>query len=492
MKAILLHYEMKVSQVNKSNLIDTTKELRNAYEKFTNKIIYLSLLTKLRASICKKMPKLKSPEWNQIQIFCQTGRTDFEKELHSQHFKKHFCQKIGSNNSKENGVVLPSFSGGSEVILQPGVGIVPVNGSQDVNSTLASLNSSGCTVTSYEIKNGTVMIKAKRNTPEELRRKKHEERRQRVEIVLTSLSLVAITFSLIVLSCIRTQSPQSAEKFFIHKNLLLAWGLGYAVYIADVTAFESRNQKPALCTAVAVVSHFFQTAIFTWMVVEAVNLFIKLVKVISTRTFYITYLIIGWGIPAIIVGITAAARTSTYDMNQPINKSFICGDVEFTSQVNRSRCWLNGSKWLYRGPVLAFLVVNFAIFVMLLKVVFGRIAAKYQTDQITRTRKGLKSVAVLLPLLGVTWLFGFFVDFHEALDYIFIVLTSTQGMVFCVFHCLLDGQVRKTFNQILRACHVDKAILPGKQRREYTVNGNVDKQRGVRKTMNGTNETPSK
>ena len=42
----------------------------------------------------------------------------------------------------------------------------------------------------------------------------------------------------------RTQSPQSAEKLFIHKNFLLSWGLGYAVYIVDVTAFENRNQWP--------------------------------------------------------------------------------------------------------------------------------------------------------------------------------------------------------------------------------------------------------
>ena len=51
----------------------------------------------------------------------------------------------------------------------------------------------------------------------------------------------------------------------------------------------------AACTAVAVLRHFFQTAVFTWMLVEAVNLFIKLVKVISTETFYMTYLTIGWG-----------------------------------------------------------------------------------------------------------------------------------------------------------------------------------------------------
>ena len=54
------------------------------------------------------------------------------------------------------------------------------------------------------------------------------------------------------------------------------------------------NQQ-ALCTAVAVSRHFFYTAVFTWMLVEAVNLFMKLVKVISTKTFFMTYLSIGWG-----------------------------------------------------------------------------------------------------------------------------------------------------------------------------------------------------
>ena len=35
-------------------------------------------------------------------------------------------------------------------------------------------------------------------------------------------------------------------------------------------------------------------------------------------------------------------------------------------------------------------------------------------------------MAALLPLLGVTWLFGLFIEFHEVLAYIFILLTSTQ------------------------------------------------------------------
>lgn len=36
----------------------------------------------------------------------------------------------------------------------------------------------------------------------------------------------------------RQHPIQSNEKLFIHKNFLLSWGIGYAVYIVDVAAFE--------------------------------------------------------------------------------------------------------------------------------------------------------------------------------------------------------------------------------------------------------------
>ena len=32
----------------------------------------------------------------------------------------------------------------------------------------------------------------------------------------------------------------------------------------------------------------------------------------------------------------------------------------------------------------------------------------------------------LLPLLGVTWFVGFFLDFHYAVGYLFVLLNSSQ------------------------------------------------------------------
>ncbi|KAJ7376740.1 hypothetical protein OS493_032796 [Desmophyllum pertusum] len=44
----------------------------------------------------------------------------------------------------------------------------------------------------------------------------------------------------------------------------------------------------------------------------------------------------------------------------------------------------------------------------------------------SQLRKGARSIVALLPLLGVTYLLGFFVEFHDAVIYAFIVVNSTQ------------------------------------------------------------------
>ena len=43
------------------------------------------------------------------------------------------------------------------------------------------------------------------------------------------------------------------------------------------------------------------------------------------------------GIPALIVGITAAVRTETYNMSEPITQEFMCGSIKFTAKTNRTR-----------------------------------------------------------------------------------------------------------------------------------------------------------
>uniref|UniRef100_A0A8C8XME1 Adhesion G protein-coupled receptor D1 n=1 Tax=Panthera leo TaxID=9689 RepID=A0A8C8XME1_PANLE len=58
-----------------------------------------------------------------------------------------------------------------------------------------------------------------------------------------------------------------------------------------------------------------------------------------------------------------------------------------------------------------------------------------------------KAVAVLLPILGTSWVFGVLAVNSQAVvfQYMFAVLNSLQGFFIFLFHCLLNSEVRAAF-----------------------------------------------
>ena len=64
-------------------------------------------------------------------------------------------------------------------------------------------------------------------------------------------------------------------------------------------------------------------------------------------------------------------------------------------------------------------------------------------DRIDKLRTGVRASAVILPLLGITWVFGL-LSFNSAtlvFKYIFAIMNSLQGLMVFIFHCLLNKQV---------------------------------------------------
>lgn len=63
-------------------------------------------------------------------------------------------------------------------------------------------------------------------------------------------------------------------------------------------------------------------------------------------------------------------------------------------------------------------------------------------------RMSLKAAAVLLPLLGLTWIFGFLAvnapgteTVSYVFTYLFTIVNSCQGVLLFIFHCLLNVDV---------------------------------------------------
>ena len=69
----------------------------------------------------------------------------------------------------------------------------------------------------------------------------------------------------------------------------------------------------------AVLQHITHTAIFTWMLVEGIHLYIKLVKVFSVHKLYITYIVIGWGKALFTAFIISLIQYMHYDCSAQRN-----------------------------------------------------------------------------------------------------------------------------------------------------------------------------
>ncbi|EDO29167.1 predicted protein, partial [Nematostella vectensis] len=180
------------------------------------------------------------------------------------------------------------------------------------------------------------------------------------------------------------------------------------------------------CKVVALSLHYLYTAAFAWMCCEGVHLYTKVIEVFSSEGSKMKYYyLLGWGAPLIIVIISAAIRFEHYGSEQA--------------------CWISikdGLIWAFVGPVLAIMAVNFVVMVMVIKVILASMLDL--THLMTFLyRAGLKGMVVLLPLLGLTWVFGLMAVDEKtiAFQYIFAILNSLQGLFIFAFHCIGNSEV---------------------------------------------------
>ena len=97
------------------------------------------------------------------------------------------------------------------------------------------------------------------------------------------------------------------------------------------------------------------------------------------------------------------------------------------------------------------------MFILVIRQMMGIRHVQNKT-QIEKVKAGVKASAVILPLLGITWVFGLlsFSSSTVAFKYIFAIANSLQGLMIFIFHCLLNKQVRENI-------HVESALVHNTQ-----------------------------
>uniref|UniRef100_A0A8C8VLL0 Adhesion G protein-coupled receptor E5 n=1 Tax=Pelusios castaneus TaxID=367368 RepID=A0A8C8VLL0_9SAUR len=244
------------------------------------------------------------------------------------------------------------------------------------------------------------------------------------------LSLVCLLLSILTfLFCHAIKGPRTT----IHLHLCLTLFAAYVLFLSGA----DRTSNQVACSVVAGLLHYFFLAAFCWMCLEGAELYLMVVRVFAPHSLKRRYMfLLGYGTPAVIVGISAAAYHQGYGTER--------------------HCWLsseNGFLWSFLAPVCIIIAVNAAIFV----VTVWKLSQKFA--DINPDMSQLKKFRVLtitgiaqLCILGITWIFGLFQFSHRSLvvSYVFTILNTLQGLFIFLLHCLLKKQVREEYCRWLR------------------------------------------
>ncbi|KAK2175579.1 hypothetical protein NP493_725g01004 [Ridgeia piscesae] len=180
-----------------------------------------------------------------------------------------------------------------------------------------------------------------------------------------------------------------------------------------------------MCTIVAALLHYFYLAAFFIMLAEGIQLLLYIVYVFHVRRKRETamLLIASWGLPAVIVG--ACLLISDQD-----------------GYGTETSCWLSlksGLIYAFIGPAVFIILINIVILIVVLRrVTSARQPAERRNNH--RVKAAMWNLAVVCPILGITWLFGVF-SVNEDLvvfQYIFAVSNSLQGVIIFIFHAVCN------------------------------------------------------
>ncbi|NWI00436.1 VIPR1 protein, partial [Tichodroma muraria] len=246
-----------------------------------------------------------------------------------------------------------------------------------------------------------------------------------------STSLAALLLAIGIFSCFR---KLHCTRNSIHIHFFTSFILrGTAVFIKDRILFsdESINHCTMSTVTCKAAIAFFQYSVlanFYWLLVEGLYLqTLLLLTFTCDRSYTWGYILIGWGVPTVTVGVWVLTRLRYDDHG----------------------CWDDYSSlywWVIKAPILLAIFVNFLIFLNVTRM----LAQKIRCPDLSKTHKQqymrlTKSTLLLIPLFGVHYVvFALFPE-HVGVDarlYFELVLGSYQGFLVALLYCFLNGEVQ--------------------------------------------------
>ncbi|CAC5387809.1 ADGRL2 [Mytilus coruscus] len=239
--------------------------------------------------------------------------------------------------------------------------------------------------------------------------------------LVTSILCLLITIFLHIYFWRNVNSDKSKILVCLCSVLVLA----YIILLAGLNLTDNSSS----CSAIAIVLHYLFLCALCLMVAEGIDIALSILIVFSQgRSNAGLLLSFGLVFPLVIVVISMAA-------------------TKFKGYGTEKYCWLsvsNGLIYAFLVPCIVAVLTNCIISVLVLRKMFST-QAMMKKDTKEKVRAGVRSIAVLAPTLGLTWLFGILASHKDLIvfAYLFTILNSFQGLLIFIFHCLMNAKIQQ-------------------------------------------------
>lgn len=262
-----------------------------------------------------------------------------------------------------------------------------------------------------------------------------------------SLSLGALLLALGILITFRKLHCMRNN---IHMNLFASFILrAVSILVKDAlltltldprSSNDTQTQAWAVtwCRGAMVMMQYSVMANNYWLLVEGTYLHSLLViTVFSEKKYFYIYLAIGWGAPLI----------------------FVSPWITVKYLYENEECWernINmGYWWIIRSPILFAYLINFFIFIRIIKILMSKLRA-HQMRYTDYKFRLAKSTLTLIPLLGIhAILFTFVID--ESVPkgsmlrlirlFCDLLFNSFQGLLVAILYCFVNKEVQSEMLQ---------------------------------------------
>ncbi|XP_067676332.1 adhesion G protein-coupled receptor B1-like [Haliotis asinina] len=250
-----------------------------------------------------------------------------------------------------------------------------------------------------------------------------------ISIVGCSLSILGCLVTVLTHACLWRNVRSSKSVILV--NLCMALTLAYGVFLAGV----ERTENKVICTAVAAILHYLLLVVFCLMFAQGIDMARQALTVSRNSSRPGIVLALSWGVPAVIVGITL-------------------GVTKLEGYGNDQFCWLtveDGVLYALAGPALFIILANTVLIVVIMRVLFS---TKMMIRKGNREKFmiSFRSLCVLMPVLGVTWVFGILAFNQDTVffQYLFAIFNSSQGFLIFVMHCIFNTKVLAGLRTVLQ------------------------------------------